>query len=53
MKLMVFGATKKTILHTDGPQNNQITTTTKAKKIMKSGRFLGGGRRADFMSTVT
>ena len=31
---------------------NQNTPTTQAKKSMKSGRFLGGGRRSYFMSTV-
>ena len=30
MKLTAFGATKKTLLHTDSPQNNQNTDATKA-----------------------
>ena len=32
---------------------NQNTPTTQANYSMKSGRFLGGGRRSDFMSTVS
>ena len=31
---------------------NKNTPTTQAKTCMKSGRFLGGGRRSDFMSTL-
>ena len=43
---------KETLLHSEGPLNHQNTPTTQVQKIMKSGRFLGGGRRSDFMSTV-
>lgn len=40
---------KKTLVHRDGPQNHQYTSTTQAKKRTKIGWFFGG--RSDFMST--
>ena len=39
---------KKNLLHSDGPQNHQKAPTTEAQKIMKSGRFLGGGAPVRF-----
>ena len=44
---------KKTPLHREDLQTHKITTTTQAQNIIKSGRFLGGGRPSDFMSTVS
>ena len=44
MKLKNLRAIKTPILRADDSQDNQNATTTQAKKIVKSGPFLGGGR---------
>ena len=50
--MIAIGAIEKSLQHSDGPQNHQNTTSIQARKIIKGGRFLGEGRRLDFMSTV-
>ena len=51
MKLTTLRATKTATLQTDAPYN-QNARTAQAKKILKSGPFLGGGVRSIFFATL-